>query len=72
MGCQTCGELLGAYKHSVRLFRKAAHNIPGAAEDSRLAVAQAERLRLQCKDASDAFMAHWRTDHGNLSHKAAF
>jgi hypothetical protein len=28
------------------------------------------RLSQNCKDASDAFMAHWRQDHSTLANKA--
>ena len=67
MDCQTCDDLLAAYKSSVRLFRDAVRQGSGAVgDDSRLSGAKAQRLGQQCKDASDAFMAHWRKDHGNL------
>jgi hypothetical protein len=40
-----------------------------AGDNSRLAAAEVQRLEQGCKDASDAFMTHWRQDHNHLSQK---
>ena len=45
-------------------------NAPGCLGDgSRLAAEEADQLRLKCRDASDALMAHWREDHRNVTEK---
>jgi hypothetical protein len=71
MDCPTCNELLAAYRHSVSLFKDAVQNIPGAQEDSGLAVEQADRLKLKCREASDALMEHLREHHGTVAAKSA-
>ena len=64
MDCETCNNLLAAYRQSVTLIKDAARKGSGAiGEDSRLAIKEVERLSQKCKDASDAFMAHWREHH---------
>jgi hypothetical protein len=66
MDCQTCNDLLAAYRLSVGLFKEAVGNIP-CAGDSTLAVASANHLRLKCRQASDALMEHWREHHGKAA-----
>ena len=64
MTCQTCEDLLAAYRHSVDLFKDAAQKNSGVVgDDFKLKAQRATRLGQQCKDASDAFMEHWRQDH---------
>jgi hypothetical protein len=68
MTCKTCQELLGLYDRSVRLYMNAAHNIKGTVgDDFKRAFAEAERLKLACREASDNLMMHWRQKHGNLA-----
>ena len=67
MDCQACNELLAAYRLSVSLFKEAVGKIPGSAEDSGLAVATTNHLKLKCRDASDALIAHWREDHAKAA-----
>jgi hypothetical protein len=55
MDCKRCDELLDAYRLSLSLFRESVLNFPPAAgEDSRTASKQADRLRVKCKEDSDA------------------
>ena len=71
MDCHTCNQLLDAYKQSVSFFQDAVQKGLGAVGgDSRLTCAESERLAQMCIHASDALMAHWRQDHGNLSREA--
>ena len=64
MACKRCNELLGAYKISVSIFRESVLIFPPAGgEDSWTASKQADRLRVKCKEDSDALMAHLRQDH---------
>jgi hypothetical protein len=69
MDCKSGGDLLVDYKRAVSVYKYAVRNIPGTDEDSRPAIAEAERLRLGCKDASDALMAYWRQHHAGLAKK---
>lgn len=70
MDCKTCDDSFGFYKRSVSLFRNAVLNTPGClGDDSRLAAEEADRLRLKCRDASDALMAHWRKAHRRVTEK---
>ena len=72
MGCRTCNILLAAYRSSVSLFRNAVRKGSGAVgDDPRLTGAKVERLGQQCRDASDAFMAHWRRGHGSTVENSA-
>jgi len=71
MSCQTCDDLLAAYKCTVKLYSEAMHQTSGlVGDDFRLAVKELERLLMKCQDANNALIAHWREDHNNLSHKA--
>jgi len=36
------------------------------------ALEDAESLRLRCRKANDALLAHWRKEHGNLTPKNKF
>jgi hypothetical protein len=64
MTCPTCDDLLAAYRDSVNLFKDAVEKGSGAVRaDSRLTADHATRLGQECKNASDAFMEHWREDH---------
>ena len=71
MDCKTCDELLAGYKDAVKLFKDSVHEIPGTGNDSDLAVAKADRLRLRCIMASDALMEHWREQHGKSEKSAS-
>ena len=53
MDCQTCDDLLAGYRLSVTLFKNAVQNIPGTAEDSTLALQQADRLKMKSREAND-------------------
>jgi hypothetical protein len=53
MDSQTCIDLLAAYRLSVSLFKNAVQNIPGIAEDSTLALQQADRLKMKSREAND-------------------
>jgi hypothetical protein len=65
--------LLLVYKGAIKLYVDAKENIakryPG--DDYEEALEEVERLRLACRDASDAFMVHWQEDHKVLAAKAA-
>lgn len=65
MDCQTCEDLIAAYRHSVSLFKNAVQKGSGAlGDDSTLTSAEATRLGEMCKDASDDLMMHWREHQG--------
>jgi len=71
MDCQSCNDLLAAYKHSVNVFKDAVQKGSGAVEDnSRLTAEEAKRLGQQWREASDRFMEHWRQNHKALASKA--
>ena len=70
MDCNTCNELLAACKDAVLRFPSAVATIPGSGSDSKLATEQAGRLRLECQNANEALMEHWREEHRGLAAKA--
>ena len=62
--------MLATYRHAVSLFRDAVRKGSAAlGDDFRLTGAKAQRLAQQCKDANDAFRAHWAQDHDNLGER---
>ena len=68
MSCRRCDELLATYRRDVTLFGNVVLKVAGAiGDDSRLAVKEMDRLSQNCKETSDALIAHWRQDHGNHS-----
>jgi hypothetical protein len=69
MECKTCDALLVDYKRTVCVYKNAVRNIPGTQEDSTLAIAEAERLKQQCREASEVLMEHWRQQHAGLAAK---
>jgi hypothetical protein len=72
MGCQECADLLFTYQLAVKLYTKSVWNLSGwAGDDFRLAVEQSKRLRLECQEAHDVLVKHWRQKHITLNHKAA-
>jgi hypothetical protein len=76
MDCPICNSLLLAYKVAIKLYVDAEVNIAESSlklyrgDDYKAALEEAERLRLACQDASDAFMEHWQEDH-NVNKMAA-
>ena len=71
MVCKTCGELLAAYKHAVRLYTHAERSNRRMLGDvSRLTFEESYRLRRACIDANDALKAHCRQDHSNRNEDA--
>ena len=64
MDCKTCDDLFSFYKHSVSRLRNAVLE-----DESKLAADEPDRLKLKCKDACDALMAHMRKDHSNVNEK---
>lgn len=71
MECATCDALLADYKRAVSAFKDAVEKSAGAAgADSHLAAEEAVRLSKACKNASDALMRHWRTEHRGLAAKS--
>ena len=65
MDCATCDKLLATYKREVTLFKNAVRDFPGkVGDDSRLAIAEVDRLKLKCREASNSLMGHWREHHG--------
>ena len=69
--CKRCDELLAAYKDAISLYTNAQRRIRGLLGDNFiLAFKELKRLRLECRHADDALMAHLRQDHGRLSEKA--
>jgi len=56
MVCKTCENLLTTYDHAVRLFTHAVQNV----SDIRRLARDAKPMEQNCKDASDALMAHLR------------
>ena len=77
MDCRICTHLLLVYQGAIKLYLDAEENIAERdikrylADDYKAALEEAERLRLACRDASDAFMVHWQQDHKVLAAKAA-
>jgi len=64
MDCETCNNLLDAYKHFVTVLTNAGLCFRGASgEDFLPALKELKRLRQVCRDADDALMEHWRQDH---------
>ena len=61
MYCQTCAELLAAYRHSVNVYSIVLRKSLGAVGHDE----EVERLNLQCRETNDALMAHWRQEHRN-------
>ena len=71
MDCKRCEELLATYKHAISLYTTAQQRIRELlGDDFILAFKELKRLRLECRNADDALMAHLRQDHGRLSEKA--
>jgi len=74
MDCKRCADLLIVYKLAVKLHQNAEQSIAlrnmkqDLGEHYTAALDETEQLRLARQDASDAFVEHWRQDHG----KAAF
>ena len=65
MECETCDKLLATYKREVTLFKNVVRDFPGKVEDDfRLAIAEVDRLKLECREASNSLMEHWREHHG--------
>jgi hypothetical protein len=64
MDCKTCDDLFSFYKHSVSRLRNAVLE-----DESKLAAEESDRLRLKCKDACNALMAHMREEHSNVTKK---
>jgi hypothetical protein len=65
MACKTCNELLAAYERAVTLFGNAVLKIPGALGDDSRAIQEAAHSLVQCRDASDALLAHLHQEHSN-------
>jgi hypothetical protein len=61
MYCETCAALLAAYRHSVNVYSTALRKSLGTIGTDN----EVERLNLQCRETSDALMAHWRREHRN-------
>jgi len=71
MICQTCDDLLIAYRHSVSLLREAVEKGLGTVGgDSRLISIEATRLSQQCRDTPAVLLAHWRRDHRAVAAQA--
>jgi hypothetical protein len=69
--CETCNALLADYRRAVSVFKDAVQNGAGATgPDSQPAGEEAVRLSKACKDAGDALIEHWRTDHRGLAAKS--
>jgi hypothetical protein len=72
MGCKTCDDLLAVYRCAVRLYKTTVRDSTTRVGDElRLASQESERLRLACRDADNALIAHWRQMHNNLAKRAA-
>jgi hypothetical protein len=70
--CKRCDELLATYKHPISLYTTAQRGIRGlVGDDFIVAFKELKRLRLECRNADDALMAHLRQDHGKLSEEAS-
>ena len=63
MYCQTCADLLAAYRHSGNLYSTALRKSLGAMGHDE----EVERLSIQCRQANETLMAHWRKEHRKLS-----
>ena len=68
MSCQTCDDLLAAWKCSTRDYTNFVLNVSGVVgNDARPAFQEAERLARECKKTRDALMAHRCQEHGSLA-----
>jgi hypothetical protein len=64
MDCETCNELLAAYKHAVGFYTTAGRNIRGlVGDDFQVALKELVHLHQACMDAHAALTAHWSEDH---------
>jgi hypothetical protein len=64
MDCETCNNLLAAYKHCARVLTNVGlcfRDVSG--EDFPPALTELKRLRQVCRDADEALIAHWRQAH---------
>ena len=68
MSCQTCDDLLAAWKCSARNYTNFVLNVSGVVGvDARLAFQESERMAREWKKTRDALMAHRFQEHGNLA-----
>ena len=67
--CARCGDILAAYRRSVRDFTKFIRGV--LKSDLQVATNEAQDLSQQCKNGSDTLMADWRQDHNNRAAKWA-
>ena len=67
MQCETCNALVAEYKRRVKVFTTEVLKTRGAVgPDATLATRDLNLLELNCQDAREAIVAHWRRDHDNL------
>ena len=67
MYCETCADLLAAYRRWVNLYSTALRKSAGApGDDSAGAAQEVERLSLKCRETNEALMVHWRREHRKL------
>jgi hypothetical protein len=73
MDCPICNRLLLVYKRAINVYVDAEEKIAEryVSNDNTAGLEEAERLRLACRDASDAFMEHWQQHHRVFAAKAA-
>jgi hypothetical protein len=66
--CKTCAELLGAYRHAVKLYTAAQGRFQGLLKDDfKLAWEGLKRLREACKAADEALLLHWHQEHPDFA-----
>ena len=66
--CPTCSDLLNVYRTTVSAYSKATDDLKGLlGDDLKLMFARVEEFRLACGHAHQAFMEHWRANHGKLA-----
>jgi len=61
--CRVCTNLLAAYQHAVRTYTDFGLNGRRVLENDLLVAKEADRLRVNCSTARDAFMAHRCQNH---------
>jgi len=68
MKCETCNTLVAEYKRRVKVLTNEVLKNKGASgPDATLAAGQLDRLHLNCQDAREALITHWRQDHDNFA-----
>ena len=62
--CEACKKLMNAYDSAVTVYLKASRQLTGMiGDDFNRTYQECEKLRLVCRSANDALIAHVRREH---------